>query len=251
MGRISISCGRPFRNGRAARLSHGYAPAFDHPASICSAATVFFALWIMSITCFGPPTRVLRSSRMPNESTLDNPDGSAAPLEASARPAFAIVRRDGNSPEGFQPRMESHRTARRGMRFLRVCAQAPGLFIFSRDLIGCETMYPFVTSQQLYVLIESQINGGYDWRTIAKADTNSQSLRIERPLPAPQTKNGTYRIRARRSHRSIVDFSVNRCFFAATILGRSPPPYLAEAQDSCPNNPQTRAPPRPFPQQMS
>jgi hypothetical protein len=251
MGRFAAYRERPLRTGRAADSSNGYVASLNHTASSRRTATLLCAMWVTSIGCFGPPTRLHRSPRLPNEPTLDTQNGLTAPLELEGRPAFVIVRQEGSCPEGFQHRIEFSLGSRKGTRFLRVCAEAPGLLIFPRDLIGSEDSDPVVTTQPSCISIYNQMNDGYGGFGFSHLDARSWSPRIRSTPISPQHKQETFRLTARRTHRSVVDFTAGSRFFGMTILGRPPPTFLAELQESCRTNPQTRAPPRPFLQQLS
>ena len=251
MGRFAVYRGRPLRTDRAANFSNGYVASFDPTASSRLAATLLCALWVTTTACFGPPTRLHRSPRLPNKPTLDTPNGLTTPLELEGRPDFVIIRQEGSCPEGFQHRIEFSLGSQKGPRFLRVCAEAPGLLIFPQDLIGSKGMDPVVTTQPACSPIDNQMNDGYGGLGFVDLDGRSRSSRIRSTPISPQNKQETFRVKARRTHRSVVDLTASSRFSGMMVLGRSPPISFAGRQQTCRNESQTRAPPRSFPQQMS
>lgn len=243
MARTQVTGEGPLPTGYIAGYRHLRLSSVYHPASVRFAVTMFIAFWVTLVSCFGPATQALSASQSPNAFTLGEQDWLPPLLAREGHLEIVIIKPEGSCPEDFQTRFDFNLTAQQGPDLFRVCAEASALLIYPRIWIGSEGTDLVIRAQRSCAPIAILINdldGGFDYSDF---DPRSHSPKIRSPRMPAQSKQATFIVRARRTHRSIVDLSAGCRFCGVTILGRSPPPSRTAFHEIDNNTSQTRAPP--------
>lgn len=212
--------------------------------------TVFFTLCVTLISCLGPLTQTASCSQPPATPQQENQDWAPALLAREAPLEIVIIKPEGSCPEGFRSRLNFDISAQQGPDFQGVCSEASGLLVYPRFWSGSEGTDLVIETQRTCVAIAILVGNISNGPAYLDFDVRVQSPRIKNRRIPVQNKQETYILRARRTHRSVVDLAANFHFCWLMVVGRSPPPSPAELQRIDSIHSQTRAPPS-FPQKMS
>lgn len=219
--------------------------------SFFSSLRIAIIIWVLSAsgTCLASGDSYAPIPRRPTAPLLWDQGGAIADLDGDGRPDLATVIAQGWGPNGFQYRIELELTSGIGSSFLTVSAEKDGLRIVPRDVDGDRDLDLVITSDWSLAPVGVWINDGHGRFTQGDLTAYPRSIWTEDSGVLSDAPQEALQATVTQSYRSLIDFSSGSYFWNELVFER---PLLLAAATSLKEvvrQPQTRAPPRPSPQQ--
>lgn len=220
------------------------------PARLAWAALILAVLWARPAASLASETPGPSTAQLATAAALPNQSAVIADLDGDSHADVAIVKPEGWGPRGFQYRIELRLTTRAGTSSFSVAGETGGLRIVARDVDGDGDLDLVIKSARSLTPVGVWINDGHGGFTEGDPGAYPPSIWSEGPGVVLSHQRETFQAIVPDSHRrSCIDFCV--AFFASNELFLGRPSLVlmaAHPLSAAVSLPQTRAPPRTFPQ---